>query len=261
MLPVLQIFSVPIPTYFLVISLLCTIGVFVLPWWAVRFDQSEGTASRLYLIILVSGLLGARLFHVLFEEADFYIANPFQALLLWEGGYVFLGGVLFALVASWFWLKKTGEDFFIWGDFFAPFMAFGYAFGRLGCFFNGCCYGTECHLPWAVKFPAHMNVIYPFVPRHPTQIYAFLSELVLAVVLFILVFRKGKSIKAFKDSGLIFCTWIFFHGLNRFVLEFYRGDDRGDLYFGWSLSSLISIGLMSLGFWGFIWRRQKAKKL
>jgi len=260
MLPWLSVLSIHIPTYFLVISAICTLGVFLLPWWAEKNGASENTASKLFLVILVTGIFGARLFHVIFEDWELYVSHPISILFLWEGGFVFFGGALAAGVASWFWLKKSGEDFYYWADLFAPWMALGYGLGRVGCFFNGCCYGTECHLPWAVKFPSHMNVIFPFVPRHPTQLYAFGLEVVFALILFAWSLRRNSRLEPFKNTGLLFCVWIFGHGIFRLIMEHFRDDERGGLYWGWSLSSLIAFALIGVGFWGFWARLQKSKK-
>jgi phosphatidylglycerol---prolipoprotein diacylglyceryl transferase len=230
----------------------------VLPKWAEKYGLSEGIAARLYLVILFAGFLGARILHVLFEAPEIYRDDPLQLLFIGNGGLVYLGAVIFATLASWIYLKQQGEDILHWGDVFSPWMAFGYAVGRLGCFFNGCCYGKYCTLPWAVKFPSHMFVIEPFVQRHPTQIYAFLSEMVLFVGLMIWLTKSGPKLKSFKNTGLIFSFWIFGHGVFRLILEQLRDDDRGGLYFGWSISSLISLFMIGIGFWGFVYLRNKA---
>src|SRR5690606_17621407 len=109
------------------------------------------------------------------------------------------------------------------------------------------------------KFPSHMFVVDPFVPRHPTQIYAFLSELVLGLFLIIWLEKTKDKIKSFKTSGMIFAGWLFFHGVARLLLEQVRDDDRGALYFGWSLSSVISLLMIGMGFWGFIYLRNRAR--
>ncbi len=256
MAPYISFGSFHLPTYFLIISLLCTLGVVVLPKWAERFGLSEGLGAKLYMLILLSGFLGARVFHAIFEAPEIYQKDPFLFFAVWEGGFVFLGGVIFALLASWFWLKKQGEDFFLWGDVFAPWMAFGYAFGRIACFFNGCCYGTECYLPWAVKFPSHMFTIEPFVSRHPTQTYSFLAEIIIFFALILWLEKRRGKLEAFKNSGRIFCTWIMLHGFSRFIIEQFRDDDRGPLILGLSLSSLISILLIGIGFWTLILKRK-----
>jgi len=253
--PVVHLWILQLPTYFLIISFVCCLGVFILPWWAERFGQSEALASKLYLLILVSGFLGGRLFHILFEDWSYYVQHPLEMLYVWQGGFVFLGGVALALLASWYWLKKQGEDFLQWADLFAPWMSFGYAFGRVGCFFNGCCYGKECHLPWAVKFPAHMFVIEPFVSRHPTQIYAFLGAIFTFLMLAIWSVKRKEKWEAFKNTGFIFFAWLMLSGFFRFVIEFYRDDDRGPLYYGFSISSMLSVLMVGCGFWLWIWRR------
>lgn len=260
MAPFVNLGPLQIPTYFLILSLVCTAGVFILPKWAERYGQAEGMAARLYLLVLISGFFGARLFHVIFEAPEVYRDYPIEIFYIWQGGLVFLGGVLVALAASWFWLKKQGEDFLLWADLFSPWMAFGYAFGRVGCFFNGCCYGTECHLPWAVRFPSHRFAIEPFVARHPTQIYAFLSEMLIFAVLMVWLEKKRGHLEAFKNTGFVFCAWLFMHGLSRLILEQFRDDDRGAFYYGFSLSSLISLFLIGVGFWGFVLNKKRPLK-
>lgn len=261
MLPIVHLGPLEIPTYFLVISLICTAGVFILPAWAKRFHRSESMASEIYLLLLLSGFFGARLFHVVFEQWDHYKQNPIEVFYLWNGGFVFLGSVVVAsLILQWY-LKKKGEGFLLWGDLFAPWLAFGYGMGRVGCFLNGCCYGKVCYLPWGVQFPSHEGVIEPWVHRHPTQLYAFFLEMILFAVLLIWMnFKKEKIQRADYQPGQFFLIWLGFHGAFRLLNEMYRDDDRGIEILSLSLSSFISLLLIGIGFWGLMFLKFPSKK-
>lgn len=190
-------------------------------------------AWNLCLIIMTAGFLGGRLFHILFEYPDLYWQSPMQILRFWEGGFVFFGGMLLALIGSaiYLWLKK--ENFLYWADFFAPIVALGYAFGRLGCLLGGCCYGQFCDLAWAIN------------GRHPTQIYAFICE----IILFLFLLKKEKQN---LPVGTLFSYWLIGHGLGRLFMESFRADFRGFQPLGFSLGSWFSLFCLAVGFGLFL---------
>jgi|SaaInlStandDraft_6_1057023.scaffolds.fasta_scaffold51012_2 phosphatidylglycerol---prolipoprotein diacylglyceryl transferase len=206
---------------------------------------------------MVSGFVGARLLHVLYEQPQYYINSPVEILKFWRGGFVFFGGAIGALVATAVYIRIKKMIFLKWADLFAPVFALGYAIGRFGCFLNGCCFGAQCDLPWAVQFPSHQQHYSSLVDRHPTQIYTLLIEL---IILFgILSMEKIMSSynhdespsdknrlklifsKWFQPAGQIFFLWGTLHGVNRFFMEFFRDDFRGSEILNLSISSWISI--------------------
>ena len=114
------------------------------------------------LIALVAGVLGARLSHVLENWSDFTASPSVWTNLkhianIRSGGLTFYGGLLFAtpMCLLYGWYKKVPLR--VGMDIIAPCVMVGLAFGRVGCFLNGCCYGAECNAPWAVEFPYHSN--------------------------------------------------------------------------------------------------------
>lgn len=217
-------------TYFLLISLGTTLSVI----WFIRRAQSRKldrvTSIDLALTVLLGGFIGARLLHVFFEQPEFYRANPLLIAQVWNGGFVYLGGVIGALIASVGFCKFRREPFWFWADTAAPPIALGYAIGRLACFLNGCCYGLPAEVPWAVSMHG--------VLRHPTQLYATLWEVGVLAVLLVLQSR-------FKTSGLLFNTWLLLHGLGRIIMEVFRDDPRGGLILGVSLGTAMSVVLMT----------------
>lgn len=224
--PLLKFGSVEIPTFFLVISLSLTL---LLVWFNDRLQKVDQKifnpkiGFNLVLLVMVSGLWGGRLLHVFYEEWPYYQDYPFEIFKVWKGGFVFYGGFLVSLVCSWIYLKFEKESFLRWADFLAPLLSASYMFGRLGCFFEGCCYGKHCELPWAIA------------QRHPTQIYMLLAELALMLYL---LWRERKP-KPF--TGFLFLFWIGVHTATRFLIEFLRDDDRGSLLAGLSVSQWLSV--------------------
>lgn len=228
-----------IPTYFPLLSLLYTGLLIYTVHKSEKESKDRDLTLSLSMILMVSGFLGARLFHIFYESPQYYIENPVRALAFWEGGFVYFGGFIFCLAFSWLYLKKQKQDFLSWADFFTPIFALGYGLGRLTCFFSGCCYGKFCEFPWAVTFAWESQAL----PRHPTQLYAMFWELLLFAFL---VSIKRKLL----PKGLLFFTWLTGHSVGRMIMEVYRDDFRGQLIAGQSVSTWISVILFLFGITG-----------
>jgi phosphatidylglycerol---prolipoprotein diacylglyceryl transferase len=227
MFPLLQFGSIQIPTFFLVISLSLS---FLLIWFSTTIDhQSEPMNNRkiafdLVILLLVGGLLGARFFHVFYEEAPYYRSYPAEIFKLWNGGFTYYGGLIAAVPLTLLYCYLKRVSFLRWADLFTPFVSVAYALGRVGCFLEGCCYGKYCQLPWAIN------------NRHPTQIYMILGELItLALVLFVL----KRPLRKFH--GHIFFAWLSLHALSRFIIEYFRDDPRGAQLSGLYVSQVFSL--------------------
>ncbi len=225
-----------VPVYLLLISLSYCVCLFWLGPRAKKIGVSPTKALDLSFVIMVSGFIGARLLHIIYEEPQYYLDKPFEVFKFWKGGFVFYGGFLGTLFGGYLFVRLKKLSFMAWADFFAPMGALGYAIGRLGCFFNGCCYGQICELPWAVQFPG----LSPLgIARHPTQLYAVAWEVL--TLLLLLNLEKMQKLK----TGQLFSVWIFLHSIGRLLMEQFRDDPRGDLLFSVSISSWISLALFS----------------
>lgn len=207
---------------------------------------------------MVFGFLGGRAFHIFYEAWDFYKVRPQDILKIWQGGFVFYGGFLSALVACFVFMWRKKLSWGRWTDLFAPVIALGYALGRIGCFLNGCCYGKICDLPWGIAFN------YPGLPeghRHPTQLYAVFWELFVLFIL--LIVEKGptlmKPISRFckKNRGALFALWLALHGFGRFLMEQFRDDARGAAIGNFSISSLIALSLVVASITFFLFKFKK----
>jgi phosphatidylglycerol:prolipoprotein diacylglycerol transferase len=168
---------------------------------------------------------------------------------------VFYGGLIGALAVAWRYMRKARLPLWRTADVFAPGIALGHGIGRLGCFSAGCCWGLECHLPWAVTFRnpvAHELVGVPLgQPLHPTQLYESFAEFLIFAVLYRQI---GKS----HRPGAIIGLYLMLYSTARFIVEFFRYHEQGNLW-GTPLdtSQWISLGLCALGIWCFFRREQQ----
>src|SRR5215470_10246662 len=146
------------------------------------------------IYIIISALVGAKLL-LLVTDFKTFTANPRELLTLARSGGVFYGGLILAVAVALLYIRRIGLPLWTTCDVFAPGIALGHVVGRFGCFFAGCCWGRETHVPWAITFHsqfANAEVGTPLdVPLHPTQIYEAGAEL---IILFVLLWseRKGR---------------------------------------------------------------------
>jgi len=187
------------------------------------FGKKEGMPSQqvmdLAFLGIVWAIIGSRLFYI-FLNPSYYVERPLDIFKLWQGGLVFSGGLVFAVAALTWHLKRRGMSLLSTADLFAPGLALGQGIGRIGCFFAGCCYGKPADVPWAVVF-SHPDSLAPHhVPLHPTQLYASLSGFALFAVLLGIRARK-------RFAGQVFVWFLILHSTARLLVERFRGDPRG----------------------------------
>ncbi len=171
--------------------------------------------------VVISAIVGARLFHVLVYW-DHYSSAPSEILKLWNGGLVFYGGFLAAVAVCVYFLRRHRMPFFPVADSSALGIPLGLAFGRIGCTAAGCCYGKLTTVPWAVVFTDPASLAPLGVHLHPTQIYESLGAFAIFGVLY-------ATRDRFKTPGMLFWTMIIMYGVVRSFLEIFRDDPRGFL--------------------------------
>lgn len=189
------------------------------------------------IYLIIAALVGAKLMLVL-VDFDYFLSQPRELLSLVRAGGVFYGGLLAALAVAFVLVRRYGLTMWTTADLFAPGIALGHVIGRLGCLLAGCCYGRPTTMPWGITFTnpvAFANVGTPLNEAlHPTQLYDAGAELLILGIL-LATERKGRPF-----AGRTFWLYILLYGVSRFVIEFYRGDDRG-LVLGVSTSQFVSI--------------------
>ena len=179
-------------------------------------------AADLFFYTVLSAIVGSRILFVLINF-DLYRENPIQILKIWEGGLVFYGGLVLAIGVSIGYMRWYRLPIWKLFDLISPLLALGLFFGRIGCFFAGCCYGKETSLPWGVIFTNPNSLARLNVPLHPTQLYDAANGL----AIFLCLIWKEKR-KAF--DGQIFLFFLLLYSTTRFFIEMLRGDPRGFLF-------------------------------
>jgi phosphatidylglycerol---prolipoprotein diacylglyceryl transferase len=170
---------------------------------------------------------------------------------IWGGGLTFYGGFIAATLAAWWLFRRDRFPFWKGVDMGGMMVPIGLGLGRLGCVMVGCCFGKSCALPWALQFPSHSPASEwqfrqklldsPFevsLPVHPTQLYEAFAAL--AISAFTILFVQGRK----RYDGQVFAVFLVLYAASRFVIEFWRSDDRGGL---WALSTSQWIGVVMLG--------------
>lgn len=247
-------------------------GNHIAPKLGQTFEQGFQKTFDLGMWVIICSILGARLFYVIENNNEFsgkFIDNYFvwqplnfvnltfpvfgpwkQAFFIWQGGLVFYGGLFGAIIAATIWFQSEKWPFAYSFDLVAPYILLGHAFGRVGCFLNGCCYGLVDHVHGLV-FPGAPDA----QPHLPTQLWELYGDLAL---FFLLLWARKWTI---KYPWLTFSLYGLTYGTLRLVIEFWRRDwDKRYLIIfnsaSQAVSGLIILVSVAMILWIFSRRRK-----
>ncbi len=225
-------------------GLMIGIGFLLAVLLASRRARKEGIDPErimdLGVYLLLSAIVGSRVLYVLTTLREFTV-NPLDVFAIWKGGLVFYGGMMAAIPVGIWYVRKHNLPVWKTADIMAPFLALGHAFGRLGCFFAGCCYGAPCSGPVCITFHDSQSLAPLGVSLFPTQLMESAGEFVIFGILMVLWRYR-------KVDGRLFWLYPLFYSILRFIMEFFRGDaDRG-LYFNGAVSTSQIIAVFIFGF-------------
>jgi len=180
----------------------------------------------LILYCMIAGIVGARLFYILFYNFPYYLGHPIEIFRITEGGLSIHGGLISAIAAGYFYIRKNKLDFFRYADALAPGVILAQGIGRVGCDVFGKV--TQTPLFWGVNVSGQL--------LHPAQVYEFLLD----YLVFFILWRKRKHI---DYNGQIFIWYIVLFAVNRGIVEFFRINP---LIYGWfSVSHLLSAAFIA----------------
>ena len=245
MLPYITIWGLTIPLYGLMIVLGAGLGFLLTIYKPVYpgLPRQDVVFSAMYVAIGFFG--GAKLLYILtlapliirnFERINW---NIMLVAEFFTGGFVFYGGLLGGLLMIWIYCKKYQLPFFMFLENLVPALPFIHAWGRLGCFFAGCCYGIPAPAPFGIVF--HPDSVAPTgVALFPVQ----LLEAVLNLLIFFMIYGFSRTK---RKSGQIIGLYLLTYTVVRFGLEYLRADEVRGFLFGVSTSQLISIFLFLAG--------------
>lgn len=223
--------------FFIVVGFLC--GLFLMRRKAKKLGWNLEHVSDVAFWSLLGGFIGGRVLYIITRWSE-YSSSPFEMFKFWEGGLVFYGGFLGGIVAFIWRARFYKIPVLRFIDLSAPSLAIGHAFGRIGCFLAGCCYGrpVPADHPFAVIFTNPLSIAPLNQPIHPAQLYDAANAF---AVFLILEFWYPKR----KFLGQMFALYGILYSIGRYIVETYRGDKiRGFIIENvLSTSQFISIGI------------------
>lgn len=201
---------------------------------------SEKQATTITILVIISGLAGARIYYVIqYYDEIFHFMSFWSIFKIWEGGLVFYGGPLLVLPVIYFYCRREKLVFRSVLDICAPALTVAHALGRIGCLLNGCCFSTvACSMPWAVTYPAFSEAARKTAGAavHPVQLYESCFDLLITIPLFSLA-RYGRP-------GAAAGVYMLLYGIWRFFIEFWRNELK---YGPFSSAQYISMGFIATG--------------
>lgn len=248
--------DIVIPTFFFMIMVGSLAATFYIYWQAGQKKMSQIAMLDIGMIGTVTGVVGARIFHILAEAPAYYWEKPVRVFYFWQGGFVGYGAFLGILIGGLAYLRMRKLPVLQYADLIAlgaPLIVF---FVRIGCVGAGCCYGKPTDFFFHLVFDnlaSEASQQFRGVPLHATQIYDMLN----AVVTFVLVHWLYKRK---KFDGQILLAFFMSYAFFRFLIEFLRGDlDRG-VYFNGLLSTSQFTSAVFLVLGGLLWKWLGSRK-
>ena len=246
--------GLPIKTYGFCMALGFLAAWQVLSWLCRRTGRPPDPLSNLLMLMLFSGIIGARLEYVREFWGREFASDPLSVFKVWQGGLVFYGGLILAIAVFFVWCRVRREPMAPVADLFVTVIPLAHAFGRVGCFFFGCCYGRESACACAVAFPRHspawnaqveagriLQSAQSSLPVLPTQLFEAAAVLCLFAVLLFVFLRNWK-----RRPGFTTGCYLAGYACIRFSIEFLR-DDMRQRFGEVSIGQVVSIGLFGLG--------------
>lgn len=201
--------------------------------------------------IIVGAIFGARLLYVVSYWDKEFAGKPITAIFNMRSGLVYYGGLIGASIATIIFCRRAKVPLWRMSDVMAPSIALGHAFGRVGCFMTGCCYGKPTDLPWAVHFPAdHWT---KGVGVHPTQLYESALNFLFYAGLAWLYRRR-------KFDGQVFAVYLIGYAIIRTTTEMFRGDYTR-FYLGGIATPGQTVSILILAAGLGLWWKQRAARV
>lgn len=247
----------PIKIYYygLMYAISFFLGIEIAKYFGKKRGISSETVENYAFVAMISGLLGGRLYYVLFNFS-YYFSNPAKILAVWEGGMAIHGGIIGGIIGTLIYGKIKRVNPFLLGDIAAPALILGQALGRIGNFMNGEVHGVPTFTPfsvifsfqprftewfqkylslptveqmnyqelvsWGITFPesSPAGAEFPGLPLHPAMLYEGILNFI-AFLLLSYVLQK----KADLPAGTIWWSYIIIYSCNRIFISFFRAED------------------------------------
>ena len=231
-------------------GVMVAIGIFFGSLILMKLAEKEGIPKKdvadTAFWSVVAGIVGARVFFFIYNPE--YLNPWYRVFYFWEGGLVWYGGVIFGALTALYFVKKREIPVWKFADIVSIPLSVGLGSGRIGCTMAGCCYGKECHAPFAITFHDPHSAAPLGIPLCPTQPISSVANFLIAGILYLLYRRR-------KAAGEIFGFYLVLYGIFRFLIEFWRATPKDILGF-LSNNQVISIIMVVAGLGVVCYRRR-----
>ncbi len=235
-------------------GLMIAIGIISAVWLAMRRCPARGLdRERMFdlgFFGVLAGIVGAKLLYYI-VELPAIIKDP-SILLDITSGFVVYGGIIAGILVPYIYCRVKKLPFLRYLDTAIPSIPMAQGFGRIGCFLSGCCYGAPTDSVLGVTFPVG-SMAPSGIPLIPTQLISSIGDF--AIAAFLLWYTR-KSVK--REPGMAAGWYMILYGIGRFIIEFFRGDERGMVGF-LSTSQFISVLILIFAVF-FMLRCRKRRK-
>jgi len=230
-------------SYGIIVALSFFLGLWLSVREAKRKGIDPGLIQDFAFYALLGGIVGARIYFVVFSNPGYFLQNPWQILAVWHGGIGIIGALIGGLATALWYCRRNNLSFWQFADTLAPGVILAQAAGILACLLNGDSYGKPADLAWAITYTDPRSMAPIGIPLHPVEIY----ELVAYLLAFLLVWRTRKT---YMTPGFSFLTYLAGYGAARFSVEFFRGNPA---IFAWNIpaAQVFGVALLLLAVAGF----------
>ncbi len=244
-----------IPWYSFLIVLGAAIAVFLAVREEKRTDFKKDTVLDFVLVLLPSGIIGARIYYVAFSWSQFR-NNLISVLKIWEGGIAIYGGVIAGLIAAWIFCRRRSISFLTLCDLIAPGLILAQAIGRWGNYFNQECYGLSVLNPALQFFPFAVQIREAEGLQWHMATFFYESLWNIFVFIFLMIARR----KWFRYRGDVFFFYAFLYACGRLIIEDFRMDS---LYASSSIriSQLLSVIVCLFLLIRYVWLFRTTEKV
>ena len=249
-----QFYGFSIHSYGVMLAVGFIVGISLAAREAVRTGLDPEKVLNLAFWILVSSIVGSRLFHCIVFYPQ-YIRDPVRILKLWEGGLVFYGGFLGALLVGVVYCRLQKLNYWELADLLMPSVMLGLVFGRIGCTLAGCCFGKACGPDFAlgITFGNPLGLGVKNTLLYPTQTLSAINAFLIFLILWL--YRKKK-----RFHGEVTAICLILYAVTRSLIETLREDPRGFVHLGSLLlseSQLVSVFMLLFAGYVLVWVRPR----
>ncbi|MBI3041711.1 MAG: prolipoprotein diacylglyceryl transferase [Betaproteobacteria bacterium] len=234
MYPVLiQLGTFELRSYGIIVVLSFFLGLWLSAKEAKRTGLDPGLVQDFAFYALLGGIIGARIYFVVFSNPAYFLQKPWEIVMVWHGGLGIIGALAGGLLTAMWYCRKKTLSFWRFADVLAPGVALGQAAGMFACLLNGDSYGKPTDVAWAITYSDPRAMAPLNISLHPVEIY----EMAAYFLVFLLVWQtRGK----YKSNGFAFLTYLAGYGVARLSVEFFRGNPA---IFAWGVPAAQVFGV------------------